>query len=636
MDRHEPAGDQQNHPLSGNAEARRLKALLERSILTILILGGAIVAYDLPYLQATLLQGGVEAIDGYISLGTLAILAGAYLLSRRGHFRSSAVTTVLAITLAIFAVSIPSPSLNDVGMLYFIVIPVLFSGLLLGFRFSLALGIAVILGMLLVDLLVPTVPSEEVPILTTMIIVGMVLFAARHRQLMERDRYAAITASQERYRYLATHDPLTGLPNRTLLHERLQSALRRAHRNSLHTAVLFLDLDNFKQVNDAFEHHAGDRLLTELGERLRRALRETDTVARMGGDEFAVILEELTNPFDSIAVVQKLLEAVPAPCNIRGKEISITTSVGISIYPKDARDVDELLQQADTALSYAKHSGKNAFRFYNEEMALATAEKLTIARELRSGVSGGQFFPVYQAQVSSSSGTVVGFEALARWHHPQRGVLNPGFFLPVAEESGLIEEIGSQMLTNACHQLAVWQREGYPLLKMAVNLSRAQLHNSSLLSVVAEAIETSGIPPGSLELELTENILFEESGQAAQLLRGLAELGVSLALDDFGAGYATLKQLALFPINVLKLDRRFAEDISTNRRDAAVVKGIAGIASDLGLTTVAEGIETAEQLRAYRSYGFDIIQGYYFSRPLPAGECRQILTKGSFGIAESH
>jgi diguanylate cyclase (GGDEF)-like protein/PAS domain S-box-containing protein len=649
-------------------------------------------------------------------------------------------------------------------MLYFIIIPILFSSILLSFAFTAGYVGAVITGMFLFDAFVPGLPPGEVPTITTVMIGGLALLAAGHRSRVEKDRLTELTVSEERFRrvvqnaqegfividdetnrvlnvnkeacrlfglkvadcrnrgwreivaqiarprddapdkcveedsyncidnvlgrfeygikrarsgeqtvfeihvpskedkisvwtakfatlpskdgqlininllditaqrekekelqFLATHDNLTKLPNRALFLDRLENAVERGQRQGGIFAIILLDIDNFKHINDAFGHPAGDELLCTVGKRLGESLRKTDTIARLGGDEFAVILEQLISPLSTVSVVEKLMESVIQTIIMQEREINVTASLGISIYPEDSPDADELIQHADAALYHAKGEGKNSYAFYDEVMTENIAERLSISHELRTALDRDQFYLEYQPQIHIKTGSVECFEALIRWNHPARGRVSPGQFLPIAEETGIIRDIGEWVIYTAAEQLAQWHKDGFTDLRVAVNVAQAQLLRGKIVRRVEELLRYVSIPLGSLELELTENILFRDIEESARLIRQLQELGVRVVMDDFGAGYSTLHHLTALPLDVLKIDQKFARWIIDETKNKAVVRGIGSIARDLGIPAVAEGIETEEQLEFFSSAGFTVIQGYYFSRPIPAEQCLYFL-----------
>ena len=425
---------------------------------------------------------------------------------------------------------------------------------------------------------------------------------------------------QEHIEFLAHHDVLTGLPNRLLLDDRIHQAIAKSHRNKDRVAVLFIDLDRFKLINDTLGHDYGDRLLVCLGQRLPQILRETETVSRVGGDEFVIVIPDLTN-IDRVALVaQKLIDTIIQPIEVDNHILHVTPSIGISIYPDDGDSAPMLLRNADTAMYHAKDRGRNNFQFFTEQMNRAVQERMSLENDLRDGLEKGEFELYYQPQVHGIDGHVSGVEALIRWHHPTRGLVMPEAFIPVAEETGLIVPIGEWVLNEACRQARLWHDAGHVDLTMCVNLSARQFQSDDLSSHIEGALSASGLPPHKLELELTESTLMVNPGNAIELLHRLAGLGIRMAIDDFGTGYSSLAYLKLFPMHRLKIDRSFVRDLTFDANDAAIVEAVIAMAASLRLDVIAEGVETEEQLSYLLAHGCEQIQGYIFSRPMPAGE----------------
>lgn len=425
---------------------------------------------------------------------------------------------------------------------------------------------------------------------------------------------------QAHIHFLAHHDALTKLPNRMLLDDRIDQAISAARRCGDHTAVLFIDLDRFKLINDTLGHDVGDRLLEHIAERLKGALRETETVARLGGDEFVILIPELPDIERVAVIAHKVREAIATPTVIDGQTLHITPSIGISVFPEDGTDGRALLRNADTAMYHAKECGRNNFQFFTAAMNTNVQERVTIESDLRNALARGEFELHYQPQVDSRSQAVFGMEALLRWRHPERGLLLPGSFITIAEETGLIIAIGEWVLHEACRQVQHWHDAGHSGLRVAVNLSARQLQNQNLLKQVQSAIDKSGITPQTLELEITESMLMTDPEAATALSHRLTDLGLRLAIDDFGSGYSSLSYLKRFPVAVLKIDRSFVHDLSSEPGDSAIIAAIMAMATSLGLDVIAEGVETAEQLRILGDHGCHAVQGYYFSRPRPAEE----------------
>jgi diguanylate cyclase (GGDEF)-like protein len=460
---------------------------------------------------------------------------------------------------------------------------------------------------------------------------------ARTSALEETNR-ALLEQIQQRSRaeldlkHLATHDPLTSVPNRVLLRERMDACLSRARRHDTHVALILLDLDHFKEVNDAYGHAAGDELLRLVAERLRACVRTSDVVARLGGDEFVLLLEDVVEPEEAAIVAERVLRACSAPFLLFGNEVHTPPSLGIAVFPNDCSNADDLLKCADLAMYEAKEAGRATFRFYAGAMLASSHEKLKLREELMRALERDQFCVYYQPLVELESGTVTGMEALVRWQHPELGLVPPIKFIPAAERSGLIAKIGAWVLRTACAQLAEWRRGGANL-SIAVNVSAREVQAPDFVDIVTEALAASGLEPAHLELELTESVALKDPERSADVLGRLHRLGVRLAIDDFGSGYSSLMRLRQMPISVLKIDRFFVQDIVSSPRDAAIVAAVVAMAHSLGLKVVAEGVETREQLAALRSLEADLdqkttcdlIQGYLLSRPLPAGEATALL-----------
>jgi diguanylate cyclase (GGDEF)-like protein/PAS domain S-box-containing protein len=720
--------------------------LLSVVLLTTIIFGGLMVVADVSSVFSRVRS---LELDDWVSMLSLLVLVLAYLVNRSGRSGIAAHGTILFILVAIFLVSIPeSPEhADDIGMLYFLPIPLLFSGMLLSFRSSVVVGALVMVGLVTMDLFHPWLDRDAVPVYSLLIIVIAMLTAQKYRDTIEERRNKALTRSEQRFRtmvthapqgvvlydpadsvileinstaqalfgitseqvlrkkwhslvdagstgvrdndrserismfvrslrectiqamegqnpvmevefttvggssktcevrmtglpgasgtyvfagfidvtarkeaeaqlrYLATHDVVTELPNRTLLFDRLRAAITRARRSSGKVAILFLDLDDFKAVNDGFDHHFGDQLLKAVGGRLRETVRASDTVARFGGDEFVLVLEYEGVSTRIVTVLRKILDHLTAPIRIERAEILVTASIGVSVFPRDGESPEVLMKKADTAVYRAKREGKNIFQFYENEMSRQAGVRMEFAAELRRAIEQDMLHLEYQPQVRIADGSVVGMEALARWKHPVRGLVSPGVFIPVAEETGMIADLGDWALLKACRVACTLQSTDRPV-RISVNVSGIQLRENRIVASTSRVLEETGLAPDLLELELTENILFGDLGETVRLLNMLKELGVRLAVDDFGSGFSTLRQLARFPIDTLKLDKCFADGIVESPQDNAVVEGVISIARNLGMETVGEGIENADQVEKYRRYGCDLIQGFFYSPPV--------------------
>ncbi len=431
--------------------------------------------------------------------------------------------------------------------------------------------------------------------------------------------------AEARIQHLATHDSLTGLPNRAMFNQLLTHALSSAQRHERMFAVLFIDLDRFKFINDTLGHVAGDQLLQEITERFKKALRASDVIARLGGDEFVVLVEEVKSVDKVRTVARKLLSAAIKPLLLLGRECRVTASIGIALYPQDGEDGQTLMKNADIAMYFAKSEGKNNFQFYSTDITSQTLERLTLEANLRHAMENDEFSLHYQAKRDLKKGTITGVEALLRWDNPELGSVSPAQFIPAAEETGLIVPIGKWVLRTACLQNVAWQRQGLPPICMAVNLSVRQFSDEHLLSDLTEILAETGMAPELLELEITEGMVIQNPAQAVRLLSAIKGMGVRLAIDDFGTGYSSLGQLKNFPIDTLKVDRSFIRDIATNTEDKAIIEAIIAMGKTLSLTVVAEGVETREQESFLRAHACDEMQGYYFSRPIPADEFAALL-----------
>jgi diguanylate cyclase (GGDEF)-like protein len=434
-------------------------------------------------------------------------------------------------------------------------------------------------------------------------------------------------AAERKLEFLAHHDMLTGLPNRVLLRDRFEQAVAQADRDRSGVAVLFLDLDNFKQVNDTLGHNFGDQLLVKVVERLRGCLRDSDTISRQGGDEFIVLLPHLGDIGAIGGIAQHIIEEFSEAFEIDNYSLNTTFSVGISLFPSDSREFDTLLRNADTALYQAKDSGRNTYRFFSERMNLDAQEQLHLQGQLRSALKNQEFLLHYQPQIDIASERIVGVEALVRWEHPELGLIPPGRFIPLAERTGLIVPIGEWVLHEACRQAQTWREQGQPLV-MAVNLSALQFKRGTLIDTVIKALRESGLPAELLELELTESILLQDIDIAIRTLHSLKDMGVKLSIDDFGTGYSSLSYLKRLAVDKLKIDQSFVRDLTEDADSAAIVRAIIQLGHTMQLKVIAEGVEKDAQLEFLRNYGCDEVQGYLYSRPVAAAEFVKLLERG--------
>ena len=431
--------------------------------------------------------------------------------------------------------------------------------------------------------------------------------------------------SEEQIRHMAHHDALTQLPNRALLQDRIGQAIAKARRNKEVLALLFIDLDRFKLVNDSLGHPVGDRLLQAVARRLLTCTRAADTVARIGGDEFVVLLGDLDRPETARHVAQKVLEALAEPVTLDGHSLQVTPSIGICAYPNDGEDVDTLMRNADTAMYHAKQVGRNNFQFFTQSMNEAAQQRLHLENDLRHAAERGELLLHYQPQIDLRTGGIVGFEALLRWRHPQRGMISPAEFIPAAEETGLISPIGEWVLRTVSAQATAWHGSGHAQLQAAVNCSAKQFQDEGFVGAVARILRESAMPAERLELEITESVIIQHSEEVNARFQALEDMGVRISIDDFGTGYSSLSYLKRLSIHQLKIDQSFVRDIGADPNDAAIVSAIVTIAHSLGLEVVAEGVETPEQLAFLRAVGCDAAQGYLFSKPLPAAEFERLL-----------
>lgn len=429
----------------------------------------------------------------------------------------------------------------------------------------------------------------------------------------------------EHVEYLAYYDSLTTLPNRSMFSALLNQAISLALRDGKELAVLFVDLDRFKNINDTLGHEAGDLLLQEVGKRLKSCLRESDTVARLGGDEFVVLLPALPDTANIAVVAHKILVATSKSFVALGQEFRVTASIGISIYPKDGGDEQSLMKNADIAMYQAKENGKNHFEFYSVQMNTHSFERLALESSLRRALEQNEFELYYQPKIDARSGGIVGMEALLRWQHPELGMVSPVKFIPIAEETGLIVPIGKWVLRTACRQNVAWHKRGLPHLNMAINVSGRQFLDEDLLHDVTSILEETGMSPNLLELEITESTLMHDVDKAIRTLKAFRDLGVRLAIDDFGTGYSSLSNLKRFPVDTIKIDGSFIRELATHAEDRGIAEAIITMGKTLSLTVVAECVETKAQADFLRERACDEFQGYYFSKPVTAGKFAELL-----------
>ncbi len=442
--------------------------------------------------------------------------------------------------------------------------------------------------------------------------------------LLEDEREAAELASVE-IEHLAYHDALTGLPNRPLFMDRLIVSVAQSHRSGHKIAVLFLDLDRFKDINDSLGHSVGDQLLKIVAERIRRCIREGDTLSRFGGDEFTLLVPKIDSVEDAAKIAQKILETVKIPMTVNERELVATASIGVSFYPNDGLDAETLVRNADTAMYRAKDSGRDNYHLYAPAMNARALERLALENMLRKAITNKELVLHYQPLIDTNSRSIIGVEALVRWHHPELGLLSPAHFISVAEISGLIIPIGEWIIDTALRQLKAWHRRIGPDLRMSINLSARQFQQQDLVDQIRTAIDEHGVPAPSIELEITESNAMQNAENTIRTLRELKNIGVRIAMDDFGTGYSSLNYLKRFPIDTLKLDQSFVQGVLTDPSDAAIVSAVISMAHSLDLEVVAEGVETEAQLEFLQKQRCDRIQGYYFSAPLAPEEMEPFL-----------
>jgi diguanylate cyclase (GGDEF)-like protein len=429
---------------------------------------------------------------------------------------------------------------------------------------------------------------------------------------------------EDMIRHQASHDRLTGLPNRLLFDERLSLALAYAHQRGEMLAVLFLDLDRFKTINDTLGHASGDQLLQQVAQRLAQCLKPSDTIARWGGDEFTLILPQVQSAQDATQIAQRIIKTLKTSFDCNGQELHVTTSIGIALAPYDGEDAETLVKNADTAMYRAKQQGKNNFQLYAPEMNTQALDQLVLINDLYKALNRGEFLLHYQPQVDLKTGAIVGMEALVRWQHPERGLVPPYQFIPLAEETGQISAIGEWVLQTACAQNRAWQAAGLPPIRIAVNLSARQFQQRNLAKLIDRVLSETGLKAEYLEVEITESIAMQDVTVTISVLKELQSMGVFISIDDFGTGYSSLATLKRFPLHTLKVDREFVKELTTNTKDAALIRAIVALGHGLGLSVIAEGVETVEQQEFLRSVHCDAMQGYLFSQPLPAEAAAQL------------
>ena len=440
--------------------------------------------------------------------------------------------------------------------------------------------------------------------------------------------------SQSRLEFLAHHDPLTALPNRLLFSARLEHAIERARRNNYQLAVLFMDLDRFKYINDSLGHTIGDKLLCEVARRFKNIIRSEDTVSRLGGDEFVILVEELDDSEKAIVLAEKVRKSLNAPFNIQGYELFVGTSIGISLFPQDGDSVEKLLRNADSAMYRAKDVGRNTCQFYTQELNEHAFEHMLLGGQLRKAIEQEQLCLHYQPQVVLSSGQITGLEALVRWQHPEFGLISPGQFIPLAEEANLMVPLGEWVLRKACSQARLWLDQGIEFGRISVNIAGPQIYQGDLVEVVLSILQETGLPPDYLELEITETFIMEQTRLSVKQLLSLRETGVSLAIDDFGTGYSSLSYLKQLPINKLKIDRSFVNELPDDENDVAIIRAIIALGQSMMFNIIAEGVETEEQRNFLLNEGCTHGQGFLYSKALNADEITAFMSQSLFFTAD--
>jgi diguanylate cyclase (GGDEF)-like protein len=586
-----------------------------------------------------LIEGDWTNLDVYVP-AQLALLCALWAL-RKARFELANAVLLVTATLAISVLVWQNSGLRDPAMIAYPAI-LAFASTMGGRRLFVFLLAMILLVVALVGVAnlqgwhVNAVPTHT---LGSMINVSIVLsLTAFLIWLMAGDLRTAlanVTAENERVRrsqarieFLATHDSLTGLPNRILARDRFGHAIALARRHQTMAALVFLDLDNFKSINDSLGHPRGDELLRRVGERLTTGLRDSDTVCRQGGDEFLILLGDVRDSGDVAEIGAKLLGQLTAPLLLDGLEVSTSGSMGIAMYPDDGADFDELLKKADIAMYVAKDAGRNALRFFANEMSSSVLEDVHLVSAMRTALARGEFMLHYQPQFDLASGGVVGAEALLRWRHPELGLVPPSRFIAIAEQSGLITQIGAWVLNEACRQMQLWRSMGLADLTISVNVSPLQFQRDVIETDIVNALDVSGLPASALELELTESLLIQDSAMISALLRRLRGRGVSFSIDDFGIGYSNLGYLKRFEVSRLKIDQSFVRRLTDDRHDEAIVGAIIQMSTSLGLVTIAEGVESESTLARLIELGCDQGQGLHWAPAMPSGEFFEFVRDG--------
>ena len=474
--------------------------------------------------------------------------------------------------------------------------------------------------------------------LVSLLVVSIVITSVSKISTLQQEIKSREEAEKQ-MRSLAYYDSLTNLPNRTFFKELLKQAIAYAHRSKLIFAVLFVDLDDFKRINDTLGHEMGDKLLQALSKRLFKSLRDsdyiarleenetTDAAARLGGDEFVLLLQGLAHIHDAGKAASRILEAISRPFDLDGHDVFISASIGISLYPSDGEECIDLLKSADVAMYQAKATGRNSYKYYSKSMNARAGEYLTLSSKLHKALENGEFLLYYQPKKSILENKIISLEALLRWKPADSDLVPPSKFIPLLEETGLIIPIGEWILHTACSQNKIWQEAGYEPIVVSVNVSNRQFNQKNMIEVVTQALHNANLQPEYLELEITESMIMQDTEEAIAILHKFKNMGIQISMDDFGTGYSSLNYLRYMPLNALKIDRSFVMNLATNRSDAAIIEAIIALAHSLSLKVIAEGVETEQQLSFLKSRGCDEVQGFLLSRPLPVEEISRFLTK---------
>jgi diguanylate cyclase (GGDEF)-like protein len=609
------------YPVDSEEVVLRKRRIFQFTLLVFIAFSGTAIQYSLQ-----------SRWDVVISLGVGAtLMLPCQWFNHRGYHGTAAGMVLAVSTLSLFSIMWFSDGLQDSALLGYPVILIGAGQLLKPRHFWALLGFmlacVVILGLGTLNAWRTGItPGTELDRLTDSVsillingfLVWFITYDMQNALVRLRTQIARFHASEKNLTYLAQHDGLTRLPNRMLGNELLTDAMQSAHESQTLVALLFVDLDNFKDVNDSLGHSAGDDFLVQVAQRLRESVRQTDIVCRQGGDEFLLGLTELQNQDDIALVSQQVLQKMHAPFLLRGQEVLASCSIGIAVYPRHGSTFDELMRHADLAMYEAKQAGRNTFRFFNEDIRSSVTENLQLVSSLRQAVAQEEFVLHYQPVFDMCSGMLLGAEALVRWQNPKLGMVSPGLFIALAEKTGLIVDIGQWVLTEACRQMQAWRDMGAPALTVSVNLSPVQFSRGNIEAVIAQSLRDTGLDPHQLELEVTESTLISDTEKFIATLSRIQATGIHMSIDDFGTGYSNLSYLQRFPVHKLKIDQSFVRRLLQGQKDVAMVSAIIHLAKSLELTVTAEGVENEATRDALARMGCDQAQGYLFARPMPA------------------